>query len=136
LTDPEIRNASRSYVLDASALLAFSHGEEGAGEVGPLLGSSVISCVNWAEVLQRVVSAGLEVGGKREDMESLGLQIRDFTAEDAESTAQLWPIGRPAGLSMGDRACLSLAQRLGLPAVTADRIWATLDLDVEVRLIC
>ena len=108
MTDPEIRNASRSYVLDASALLAFSHGEEGAGEVGPLLGSSVISGVNWAEVLQRVVSAGLEVRGKREDMESLGLQIRDFTAEDAESTAQLWPIGRPAGLSMGDRACLSL----------------------------
>lgn len=135
MNDPDVHDASPSYVLDASALLAFSHGEEGAGEVGPLLGRSVISSVNWAEVLQRVISAGLEVRGKREDMESLGLQIHSFTAEDAESTARLWSMGRPVGLSMGDRACLSLAQRLGLPAVTADRVWATLDLDVEVRLI-
>ena len=73
-------------MLDASALLAFTHREERAGEVGPFLGNSVISSVNWAEVLQRVVSAGLEVRGKREDMESLGLQIHAFTAEDAEST--------------------------------------------------
>jgi len=36
---------------------------------------------------------------------------------------------------MGDRACLGLAQRLGLPALTADLIWTALDLDVEVRLI-
>ena len=135
MNEPDIYDASPAYVLDASALLAFSHGEEGAGEVGPLLGRSVISSVNWAEVLQRAVSAGLEVRGKREDMESLGLQIHHFTAEDAESTARLWPMGRRVGLSMGDRACLSLAQRLGLPAVTADRVWATLDLDVEVRLI-
>ena len=135
MNEPDNHDASPSYVLDASALLAFSHGEEGAGEVGPFLGGSVISSVNWAEVLQRVISAGLEVWGKREDMESLGLQIHPFTAEDAESTAQLWAMRRRAGLSMGDRACLSLAQRLGLPALTADRVWATRDLDVEVRLI-
>ncbi len=135
MNEPEIYDASPSYVLDASALLAFSHGEAGAAEVGPLLSSSVISSVNWAEVLQRAVAAGLAVAGKREDMESLGLQIYPFTAEDAESTALLWPMGRRVGLSMGDRACLSLAQRLGLPALTADRVWATLNLDVEVRLI-
>lgn len=135
MNEPDDYDASPAYVLDASALLAFSHGEQGAREVGPLLGSSVISSINWAEVLQRVISAGLEVRGKREDMEALGLQIHPFTAEDAESTAQLWPIGRRVGLSMGGRACLSLAQRLGLPALTADRVWATLDLDVEVRLI-
>lgn len=131
----DIFDASPAYVLDASAILAFSQGEPGAGEVGPLLGSSVISSVNWAEVLQRVIAAGLEIWGKREDMESLGLQIHPFTAEDAESTARLWPIGRRVGLSLGDRACLSLARRLGLPALTADRSWVTLDLDVEVRLI-
>ena len=135
MNEPKIFEASPAYVLDASALLAFSHGEEGAGEVGPLLGSSVISSVNWAEFLQRAIFVGLEVRGKRENMESLGLQIYPFTAEDAESTAQLWSTGRRVGLSMGDRACLSLAQRLGLPALTADRVWATLDLDVEVHLI-
>ena len=135
MNEPPDYDSPPAYVIDASALLAFSHGEEGAATVGPLLGSSVISSVNWAEVLQRAVASGLEVAGKREDMESLGLQIYPFTAEDAESTALLWPMGRRVGLSMGDRACLGLAQKLGLPALTADRIWNTLDLDVEVRLI-
>ncbi|PKB64489.1 MAG: twitching motility protein PilT [SAR202 cluster bacterium Io17-Chloro-G2] len=135
MSGPENGDGSVAYVLNASALLAFSHGEEGAGEVGPLLSSSVISSVNWAEVLQRVISAGSDVRGKREDMESLGLQIHPFTADDAEATARLWATGRQVGLSMGDRACLSLAQMLGLPALTADRVWATLDLNVEVRLI-
>ena len=135
MNQPDDFDALPGYVLDASALLAFAHGEDGAGMVGPLLVRSVISSVNWAEVLQKVISLGLEVQGKREDMEALGLQIHPFTAEDAESTSQLWSTGRRVGLSMGDRACLSLAQKLGLPALTADRIWATLELDVEVRLI-
>ena len=122
-------------MLDASALLAFSQGEDGANVVGPLLERSVISSVNWAEVLQRAISLGLGTQGKQEDLESLGVQILPFTVEDAGYTAQLWSISRQAGLSLGDRACLSLAARLGLPALTADRSWAALDLDVEVRLI-
>ena len=124
-----------AYVLDASALLAFSQGEDGANVVGPLLERSVISSVNWAEVLQRAISLGLGTQGKQEDLESLGVQILPFTVEDAGYTAQLWSISRQAGLSLGDRACLSLAARLGLPALTADRSWAALDLDDEVRLI-
>ena len=124
-----------AYVVDASALLAFSQGEEGANEVGPLLEKSVISSVNWAEVLQKAISLGLGTRGKQEDLESLGVQILPFTVEDAGYTAQLWLNTRRAGLSLGDRACLSLAVRLGLPALTADRSWAAPDLEVEVRLI-
>ena len=124
-----------AYVLDASALLAFSQGEEGANVVGPLLERSVISSVNWAEVLQRAIFLGLGTRGKREDLESLGVRILPFTVEDAGTTAQLWSTTRQAGLSLGDRACLSLAQRLGLPALTADRAWSALDLGVEVRVI-
>ena len=124
-----------AYVLDASALLAFVHGEVGADIIGPLLSSSVISSVNWVEVLQRAISLNLGTQGRREDLESLGLHILPFDAEDAESTALLWPSTRRAGLSLGDRACLSLAQKLALPALTADRVWRTLGLEVEVRLI-
>jgi PIN domain nuclease of toxin-antitoxin system len=124
-----------AYVLDASALLAFLHQEVGADTVGPLLSRSAISSVNRAEVLQRAISLGLGSQGRREELQAQGLRILPFTAEDAESTAQLWPTTRQAGLSVGDRACLSLAQRLGLPALTADRIWDALNLEVEVRLI-
>jgi len=36
------------------------------------------------------------------------------------------------GLSLGDRACLALAQRLTAPAVTAEHIWADVDLDIAI----
>jgi PIN domain nuclease of toxin-antitoxin system len=125
-----------AYVLDASALLVFLHGEAGVNTIRPLLFRSVISSVNWAEVLQKVIARGSrEVRDVQEELESLGLGVLPFTAEDAESTALLWPSTRRAGLSLGDRACLSLAQKLGLPALTADRGWAALGLEVEVRLI-
>ncbi|MEN3177177.1 MAG: hypothetical protein ABF812_16325 [Gluconobacter cerinus] len=41
------------------------------------------------------------------------------------------------GLSHGDRACLALAKKMGLPAVTADRAWAEIAdaIGVEVVLI-
>ena len=42
----------------------------------------------------------------------------------------------PIGLSLGDRACLALAQRDGVPVVTADRAWAArLGIGVEVELM-
>lgn len=135
MTQPEVLAGTAAYVVDSSALLAFSQGEEGAALVGPLLERSAICSVNWAEVLQRALSMGLEAQGKQEDLESLGVQIVPFIAEDASYTANLWSSTRRAGLSLGDRACLSLAHRLGLPALTADRAWSSLGLDVEVRLI-
>jgi PIN domain nuclease of toxin-antitoxin system len=125
-----------AYVLDASAVLALLHGEPGANVVRPLVERSVISSVNWAEVLQRALArVKVEVRDVREDLGALGLQVLPFTEDEAEVTAWLWPTTRRAGLSLGDRACLSLAHRLGLPVITADRGWAALGLEVEVRLI-
>jgi len=72
------------------------------------------------------------VGG---DLEYLGLVVIPFTAEDAVTAAKIWSPGRRVGLSLGDRACLSLAHRLRLPALTADRMWSALGLDIDVRLI-
>jgi PIN domain nuclease of toxin-antitoxin system len=36
---------------------------------------------------------------------------------------------------LGDRACLALALRDGLPAVTADRAWQKTHLGVKIQLI-
>ncbi len=125
----------RLYVLDASAILSLLQREDGADLVAPLLPQAVISTINWAEVLQRLIRSGLPIEGYREELEAEGLDLLDFTPQDAEHVARLWASTSPAGLSLGDRACLSLAQRLGLPAFTADRTWVSLNLGVEVRLI-
>ena len=132
---PDAPGATAAYVLDASALLALLNREPGADTVRPLVETSVISSVNWAEVLQKATSLGMEIPVVRDHVQSLGLEVLEFSGDDAELAAQLWSTTRRAGLSLGDRACLSLAQRLGLPALTADRTWATLDLDIEVQLI-
>ena len=38
-------------------------------------------------------------------------------------------------LSLADCACIATARLLAIPVVTADQIWATLPLQIEVRLI-
>ena len=109
-------------VLDASALLAWLRGEPGGREVGFLLSRSSISSVNWSEVVQKVATFGLGSENRRAELEALGLRIVGFDRDDAEMAASLWQ--RAPSLSLADRACLALADRLTVPAVTADRVWA------------
>lgn len=127
--------AGATCILDASALLAVLHSEPGAETVAEVLENAAISAVNWSEVCQRWIAHDVDVADLRADAEALGLQILPFTADDAEQTAELWASTRHLGLSLGDRACLALARRLGRPALTADRAWLDVDLGVEIRAI-
>jgi ribonuclease VapC len=122
-------------VLDASAVIALLWEEPGADVVEGLLGAALVSAVNWSEVLQRYNALGLDTAGRRDSVEALGIAIEDFSGDDAETAASMWASTRSAGLSLADRACLSLAQRLRLPVHTADRVWETVDVGVEVVLI-
>ncbi|SFD94762.1 type II toxin-antitoxin system VapC family toxin [Nitrosomonas sp. Nm166] len=122
-------------VLDASALLSFLQDEPGSDQVEAILPKAIISSVNWAEVVQKSVMAGVDVNGMRDDLEALGLKVFPFTAEEAELAGRLWQQTRHAGLSLGDRACLSVGIQLQAPVLTADQIWTTLDLPVTVRCI-
>jgi len=136
MSQPAVLEEPPSYVLDASALLAWLHEEPGLEIVEAHLDRSVICSVNWSEVLQKIIARGVQqpqdVGG---ELETLGLAVIPFTADDAMTAANMWGPGRNVGLSLGDRACLSLAHRLGLPALTTDRVWETLSLGIDVRLI-
>ncbi|MBI2917077.1 MAG: type II toxin-antitoxin system VapC family toxin [Chloroflexi bacterium] len=122
-------------VLDASALLAVIQQEPGAQWVEQHLRRAAISTVNWAEVWQRGLARGTRMEGLREEFEAWGLTIAQFTVEDAEACAALWSSTRRLGLSLGDRACLALGRRLGLPVATTDRAWGRLDIGVEVHLV-
>ena len=123
-------------VLDASALLALLNGEPGSEQVADVIvDGAAISTVNLAEVVTKLSEIEMPEALIHEALDSLGLEIIDFDFEQAYQVGLLRPLTRHAGLSLGDRACLALAKQLGLPALTTDRIWERLAIDVIVQVI-
>jgi len=122
-------------VFDSSALLAIAFGENGADVAAQALDGAVISAVNAAEVVTRYVDRGSSPDQARRWFEDFGLAVRPFDEVLAMQTGSLREKTREHGLSLGDRACLSLAMRENASVVTADRSWASLDLDLDVQLI-
>lgn len=123
-------------VLDASALLALIHEEPGADLVAEAMTGSVIGTPNLAEVVGKLVDAEIDASGIRQLVLAAGVAIEPLTADDAELAGALRAIRGGQQLSLGDRCCLALAVRT-MPSIviTADRVWASLDLPIEVRLI-
>lgn len=122
-------------VLDASALLAFFQDEPGCDAVENVIASSMISSVNWSEVIQKSVAYGVDVIGMRDELQALGLTVIAFSAEQAEIAGRLWPQTRKKGLSLADRACLATAQQMSIPVLTTDRVWVELGLPLDIRVI-
>jgi ribonuclease VapC len=110
-------------VLDASALLAALLGESGGDEVGQRFADAAMTTVNFSEVASYYARMGSSEGDIRALLTPLPIARFDFDEDLAYRAAILLPMTRPAGLSLGDRACLALAQRLNVPALTADRNW-------------
>ncbi|MQA85239.1 MAG: PIN domain-containing protein [Streptosporangiales bacterium] len=128
-------------VLDASAFLAYLRDENGAERVVDALGEGcVISAANWAEVLTKVADLGQDPAAFEDQIADEGLlggalEVVALEPGDAVTIARLRSGTRSAGLSLDDRACLALALRRGLPALTADHAWTRLDLDVNVQAV-
>ncbi len=122
--------------LDASALLAFLFEEPGHEEVATAIRShAIMSSINLSEVLGRFARDGHDAGALRSHLERSSIEWAPFDNEQALAAAALLPRTRQLGLSLGDRACLALATLRALPALTADRAWLEVELDVEVRTI-
>jgi len=123
-------------VLDASALLAYLQRERGYELVSKALRyGTAISAVNLAEVQAKLKSKGKDAEEITRRLKALGLHVFSFSEEDALLTADFYLPTRSKGLSLGDRACLALAKRLGLTALTTDSSWSTLKLGVKVDLV-
>jgi hypothetical protein len=69
---------------------------------------------------------GVDADRATRRLQILGLRVEPLTADDTVAAARLWPTTRTAELSLGDRCCLALAQRLQTTAVTVDTAWAEL----------
>lgn len=126
-----------NVILDASALLALIQNEQGSEIVKPLIQFACMSTINITEVL-----TCLQRTKKFSSNEAFTLvteiipSIIPFDLEQAAHTAQLQPYTQPKGLSLGDRACITLGIKLQIPIYTADKIWAKLKLNnADIKVI-
>lgn len=122
-------------VADASAILAALKREPFSNVDPRRLVGSTISAVNVCEVLSKLHDDGLTHAQADEAISTMDLRVVPFDGPQARIAARLRSITRHAGLSLGDRACLALGDRLGYSVVTADRVWASLNVGVEIVLI-
>lgn len=119
-------------VFDASALLAFLQGEEGAVRAGEMLeAGAVCGAANWSEVAQKVRAHGRNWDLARALLASYGLRVEPVTATDAEWAARRWLRGE--GLSLADRLCMALGARLEADVWTADKAWGTGERIKQIR---
>lgn len=122
-------------VLDASAVLALLKREPGAEKVRAVLGRAMIGTVNVAEVQTKLVDLGLSRHAAEARIRILGCRIVAFSEGQAIEAGSLVAQTRKLGLSLGDRACLTLAIDRKATVYTTDRIWKDLDLEIRIEAI-
>jgi PIN domain nuclease of toxin-antitoxin system len=122
-------------VVDASAILALLNQENGSEEVSRFIGKAAISTVNLSEIIAKLADAGIPEEDIRQILSNLNLEVINFNKEQALKAGMLRPITKSIGLSFGDRACLALGIILNQPVLTTDRLWGSINVGVEVRLL-
>ena len=135
---------SSACVIDTSAVLAFMFRERGADVVSDWMDrGAAISTANAQEVVAVLVGRAVRDGTDPEDatakavrnLESLVLDVMDLTFDDAVQAGAWATFQRSDNLSAGDRCCLALGRRLGLPVVHAEQGWQPLAGDLGVELV-
>jgi PIN domain nuclease of toxin-antitoxin system len=100
-----------------------------------MLPSAAISAVNLAEVITKLLDEGLSAAEAEDAVLQLRCQVLEADEHRSALAGLLHEKTRRTGVSLGDRYCLQLAMELGVPALTTDRRWASLGLDVQVELL-
>jgi ribonuclease VapC len=123
------------FVFDASAVLAIAFSEPGADVAIARMPAASISTVNYSEAGAKMIDKGLGWTEVFNWLEALRLEIFDFDRQAAANAAALRENRAWKRISFADRACISLAAKIGATAVTTDRAWAQLDLPCAIELI-
>ena len=122
-------------VLDASAVLAVYFDEPGADRVRAVLPGALLSSVNYTKVIGKCLDRGEALAAALRKLAAMGLVVVAHDAQLAQRAGELRPLTKRLGMSLADRACLALAERERMPALTADRSWKSLGLDIDILLI-
>ena len=124
-------------VLDASALLALLLDEPGATTVAEHLDGALMSSVNLAEVVGHYARLGADRADIQAMLSPLPIEIVPVDAGVAFEAGMMRLIGEVAGLSLGDRICLSLAKMRQARSLTANKAWKVVadELEVDVELV-
>jgi ribonuclease VapC len=118
-----------NYALDASAVLAVLNDEPGAEQVREaMVQGAFVSAVNLSEVVAKLTERRFSNSAIEAALAQLEFEVVPFDERQAHIAGFLRRDTREQGLSLGDRACLALAATEGIPALTAERNWARLDL--------
>jgi PIN domain nuclease of toxin-antitoxin system len=127
-----------ALVVDTSALLAALLREPGADQALRAMAAAeplLLSSVNLAEAIAVLVrSQGVTPAEAAADIALIGAETAVFGAPEAEAAGALAAVHRGV-LSLGDAACLATAMLRGAPVLSADRAWAGLGVDAEIRLV-
>ena len=126
---------TETAVLDASALLAFLRREPGRDRVEAVLDGACISAVNLAEVAAKAIDHGGTPEGIAAALAPLPLRVIPFAPADALISGSLRAATQARGLSLGDRCCLALGVKSGLPVLTTEGQWRDLDVGAKVEVI-
>ena len=124
-----------SVVFDASALIAMLKGERGAAKVAAGIAGARVSSVNYAEVVSHFIHAGMPERQVDAMLDPLPVAIVPADKALAQNAGRLRATTADAGLSLGDRFCLALAKREGLPAWTSDQNWKKIADAAEVKVV-
>jgi ribonuclease VapC len=126
-----------TLVLDASVILAAILGEPGGDDVFDHIEESVVSAVSVAEVYTYAAVHHFPIEAIDAFFAETGVAVLAHDYEQAVATGKLASVTRNAGLSLGDRACLALAQKKQAEVLTADRPWAAFadGLGLRIRLL-
>lgn len=122
-------------VVDTSAFLAFMKREAVRDDIAERIDGALICAVNFAEIVAVALRQRLPLDRVRTLIALTNLRVIAFDAPLAETAGALIAQTRDHGLSLGDCACLALAQRENLPVLTADRAWRNLDVGVEMTFV-
>jgi PIN domain nuclease of toxin-antitoxin system len=110
-------------------------GECGAAKVAAAIAEARVSSVNYAEVVTHFIHAGMPEREIDAMLDPLPMTIVPADKALAQIAGRLLGSTAEADLSLGDRFCLALAKRDGLPAWTSDQNWRKVADTVDIKVV-